>query len=536
MPDASPSNHAAPQRALLRRDTLAGSVVILLALTGVQRMVGFLRAVLFCRWLDAEQLGQWDMAFGFLVLAAPLAILALPGSFGRYVERYRLKRQLPTMLRRTGLACAALTAGAVALIVVGRDWVAALVFGSAEFGGLVLVLAAALAAVISLNFMTELFTALRSVRLVAILFFINSVGFAAIGVGLLLGWRDDASSVIAAYGAANLISASVALFFLVRAWGQLPQGGEPLLHQAMWSRLLPFAMWVWVTNLMANLFEVADRYMIIHFSGAAPADALAMVGQYHSSRVVPVLLFSVAQMLGGMITPHLSADWEAGRRAQVSARLGLFLKGLSLALTAAGVAVLIVAPWLFGVALAGKFPEGRAVLPWTLTYCSWFGLTIVAQNYLWCAERAWLSSVALGIGLAVNVSLNLMLMPRLGLLGAVLATASANLVALALVVAFGRRLGLKTDRGLLVFLALPLAVNLGPWLAALVLAAVVLDAAASDRTFSAEEKRQLLSGLLPCLERLPWLARLWPGPLRRAAAVAESGKHTGTIDGELPRR
>jgi peptidoglycan biosynthesis protein MviN/MurJ (putative lipid II flippase) len=41
----------------LATDTLADSVLILLGLTVVQRLVGFVRAVLFCRWLGAGQLG-----------------------------------------------------------------------------------------------------------------------------------------------------------------------------------------------------------------------------------------------------------------------------------------------------------------------------------------------------------------------------------------------------------------------------------------------------------------------------------------------
>ena len=66
----------------LRTDTLTDSVLVLLALTAVQRLVGFLRAVLFCRWLDPQQLGLWDMAFSFLLLAAPLSAFAIPGWFG----------------------------------------------------------------------------------------------------------------------------------------------------------------------------------------------------------------------------------------------------------------------------------------------------------------------------------------------------------------------------------------------------------------------------------------------------------------------
>ena len=53
----------------LRTDTLAASVVILLLATVVQRSVGFGRGVLFCRWLSPETLGEWEMAYSFLLLA-----------------------------------------------------------------------------------------------------------------------------------------------------------------------------------------------------------------------------------------------------------------------------------------------------------------------------------------------------------------------------------------------------------------------------------------------------------------------------------
>ncbi len=86
----NPEYPSAP--APLTTDTLVDSVLILLGLTVVQRLIGFVRAVLFCRWLDPGQLGLWDMAFSFLVLAAPLSVLAIPGVFGRYLERYRAAR------------------------------------------------------------------------------------------------------------------------------------------------------------------------------------------------------------------------------------------------------------------------------------------------------------------------------------------------------------------------------------------------------------------------------------------------------------
>ena len=72
--DAIPQSAANPA---LRSDTLAASVLILFAITLLQRGVGFGRSVLVCRWLDADQLGRWDLAFGFLMLAAPVLVLGV---------------------------------------------------------------------------------------------------------------------------------------------------------------------------------------------------------------------------------------------------------------------------------------------------------------------------------------------------------------------------------------------------------------------------------------------------------------------------
>ena len=70
-------------------DSLAIGVLFALVLTVVGGVVGFLRGILFCRLMTDQQLGQWSMVWSFLMLLAPLALLGLPGCFGRFVEYYR---------------------------------------------------------------------------------------------------------------------------------------------------------------------------------------------------------------------------------------------------------------------------------------------------------------------------------------------------------------------------------------------------------------------------------------------------------------
>src|SRR5262249_38147298 len=163
---------------------------------------------------------------------------------------------------------------------------------------------------------TELLTALRMARKTAVVQFFNSLFFAGFSVLLLFAWHREATALVAAYGLACFVQIGSMFWYLRRQLRDVvtqPASGNSD-QKDFWSRLLSFAAWVWVGNLLYNLFDVADRYMIVHTSNAP--DPLAVVGAYHSSRIVPLLLVSIATLLGTMLLPHLSHDWEAGRRTQ----------------------------------------------------------------------------------------------------------------------------------------------------------------------------------------------------------------------------
>jgi PST family polysaccharide transporter len=482
--------------------------MILLALTIVQRMVGFLRGILFCRWLDAEQLGQWDLALSFMVLASPLAVLGLPGSFGRYAETYRGTGQLRTFLRRTtwaslvpaGLLCAGL--------IVSAPWTAELLFGTRDEAHLVVVLTVSLVGFIAFNFVTCLFTALRSTRIVSYLQFINAFLFAVVGLALMASGLRDAAAAVAGFGAGCFVAFAVGMVWIVRLWRDLPRHEPPLAQAALWSRLVPFAFWVWVTNWLMNSFEMADRYMIIHHGGLSSAEALALVGQYHTARVIPILFLGLADLLSTLLTPHLVKDWEAGGRTAVAARLRLVLKLFVLAFLSIAIGLLIASPLFFHTALKDKFGFGQAIFPWTMACALWTGMTYISNNWLWCAEKSRLVCVGIAIGLVANVGMNFVWLPTHGLDGVVWAAAASKLAMLGVLWIICRRLGFGIDRGLLIAAALPALLIAGPWTALGGLLAVASGLLGPVRLFDADERRQLLDAGRRGLERLPRIGRM----------------------------
>lgn len=444
-----------------RGDALAASVAILLGINVIQRSIGFVRSVFFCRLLSPEELGKWDLVFNFVLLAAPFISLAIPAAFGRYAEYFRSRGQLRTMVRRTALACLLLTlAGSLAVYVL-RPRFSLLIFGSGDQTWLVVLTSACLFVTILTHYVIELLNGLRRAKVLALVHLSNCVVFAVVGVGFLYAWERSADAVVIANTIACAVTLAGALLYLRPAYLGLSVPSETPSQAEFWKKIMPFVGWITLTNLMANLFIVCDRYMIVHYADAGPNEALALVGQYHSSRVVPLLLISICFLLGSILLPHLSDDWESGRRDRVQERMNLFLKLCAIGLTGAGLAVLLFRPLIFDWAFKGKYSDGLAVLPLTLTYCVWFGLTAILQNYLLCVEKARLTSWAYTIGLVLNVFLNYLLLPKYGLSGAVAATTVANVVVLVLIAWFSHLLGLRFDLASFGALAMPALLLLG---------------------------------------------------------------------------
>jgi peptidoglycan biosynthesis protein MviN/MurJ (putative lipid II flippase) len=148
-------------------------------------------------------------------------------------------------------------------------------------------------------------------------------------------------------------------------------------------------------------------------------------------------------------------------------------------------------------------------------YCTWFGLWLVVQNYLLCAEKARLASAALACGLLLSILLNLVLLPRLGLEGAVLSTTAANALTLGLTCLFNRRLGFHLDRGGVLVMLLPAVLCLGTGAAVLMLLAVAAGATWTDRLLSLAEKRQISEGAAEYAKRFgPGRAARFPEGLK----------------------
>jgi len=470
-------------------DSFGASVLIMLAATALQRLIGLGRGLLFCRWLDPVQLGYWDMAESFILVSTALTVFSLPAAFGRYLEHFRLSGRFRLIVRQLGAAVVALSfTGAVVIFLLRRRF-AQLVFGDASSASLIVILALTLPAIIGYSFFTQLYTGMRLQRIASQLQLFHSTAFALLGCGLIYFWSAAAPSVMLAYFLSCCMVVVFGLIRLVPIYRAEPAAAaERYPLTKFWMKIAPFVLIVWLTDACTNLFSTIDRYMIINFSGFPAHVSLGLVGQYHAAKLLAFLFVQICAVLGTVALPHLSYDWENGEQKRLSARLVLTLKCTVVLLLVGGAALLSVSSPVFNLLFGDKYQLGLAILPVVLCFGFYFGLAFLARTYLWCCERAHVAMFAFLSGLVTNAFLNLLWLPRYGLPGAVWATAVASFVAFVGIVLLSKHYRMAIDRSFTAFCFLPLVITLGWQATAVVLGGVALATLGTNLLFTAAEK------------------------------------------------
>ncbi|MEM9586857.1 MAG: oligosaccharide flippase family protein [Planctomycetota bacterium] len=473
MPTSPQSPPDSDAQDAFRADSLAIGMAVMLAITVIQRAVGFFRGVWFCRLMDDDVLGQWSMAQTFLVLITPVMLLGIPGCLPRFVEHFRRREQLGGFVRRivqATLVCTAVCLGAMVASPSSFGWI---IFANPGATSLVHGVVLAVTSTIVFNFFNDLNSSLRQVKVVSLMQFAQSLLLTVLGI-VHLSRGGQLSGLLVCYSVATLLAIAPGAWSIRRGWRRLPPQQSRLDTGAMWRRLLPYAFALWMMNLVGNLFEMSDRYMILHFMPGGSEAGQSAVGQYHSARIFPTLLLSLGTMVSGVLMPYLTADWEAGNRDAVRARLKQVVLGLSALFTLGAAVVVWIAPWMFDNLLQGRYSDGLVLMPMAVVFCIWTAIVTVGQDYLWVAEKGRSVAIALAVGLVVNLILNVWLMPTHGLAGAVIATLVANAVVMVGVWYLMMHHGYRLDIADVMAGLMPAALLLGPHVAVCsVLAALV---------------------------------------------------------------
>jgi O-antigen/teichoic acid export membrane protein len=487
----------------LRTDTFSLSVVLLISVMLAQRGVGLVRNVLLCGMLTQEELGRWSLANNYLGWAAPFVVLGLPGSFGRLSEHFRHQGQLRQFLHQTALVSFGLMLVAVVVHALIPSWFAGLVYNNQDQVTLIPVLGLVLGAVITLNFFVEFLTSLRCNRVVSRMYLVQTLLFATSSVALLMVTTMREEAVVLAFGISSAIAAILGVVHVLRELRTLPPSNHTIPRPStMWRRIAALAAWLWIGNSVANLFDCTDQFLLKHYLDLPPETVDAMIGQLYASRVLPIMIVSVAVLTGGCLLPYLIKDWESGHQDLAKERMNSVIKFCAIGFTAVAALTHIASPILFGWLLRGKYDHGLELMPWGFVQYSWFGLLAIANKYLICVDKPRIGILPLGVGLASAAALVTLLAPEWGLQGVVVAMTTANGIAFVTLLKMTAWCGMQWHRTALIAALIPLTMCLGGWASLAIIAVLVIGGWRNQWLFTLAERQQFQEAFAKVLARV----------------------------------
>jgi O-antigen/teichoic acid export membrane protein len=315
-----------------------------------------------------------------------------------------------------GLALAASTA-----------WSAQIIFGSAEYAPYILPAAVLLIASAGIALLQNYYRIVQRIGRLSLLTVVQTLlelGGVAAGIWL-------AHSLDLALWLVVLVRLLVFLFLVGVITRQLGWAAPswPLL-QPMLRYSLP---------LMPNIFSqwavsYADRIIIVQVLGTAA------VGVYSAAYSLGQALVLVYSPLGFVLFPLAARAWDQGRRQHVGDLFSQVTRYYLLLAIPASLGLTLLAQPLFGLLTRQQFAIPTQLVFWVAVGVALKGLYQINVYVFHLVHKTVLATIILAASTALNILLNIALIPRIGVTGAAVATAVTFLLMAASGVYYGNRL------------------------------------------------------------------------------------------------
>ena len=228
---------------------------------------------------------------------------------------------------------------------------------------------------------------------------------------------------IEAIFAANLIaSAATFLVLLPEIWARLCFK----IQGTLFWRMLRFGLPYLPASLASIMIQVIDRPIVL-----AKTDANTL-GLYQTGHKLGIFMMLVVSMFQYAWQPFLLNNAREKNAREIFAKvMTLFVLAASLLWAVVSIFIDVAAGWEFaaGRSLIEKsFLPGLVVVPVILLAYLFNGIYVNLQAGLYIEEKTKYFPLITGAGALVNVAVNLLLIPRLGIMGAALAVLASYMV------------------------------------------------------------------------------------------------------------
>ena len=398
----------------------AKDVLIIGIANALVALSGIIFMPLITKTLGAHDYGIWAQVVVTINLMLVFAGLGLPGAIVRFlpakIDRGEIQEEFYSVFCLVFLAT----------LIVSIVWIAAADFIAGAFfdGATVIVRITGLIILVwSLDSVfLSLLRAFRQMKRYALFTIANTYVQVGLITYLVLNGHGILSIVLAVLGIRAVVF--IILFSLIKS-----EIGIRRPHFPRIKEYLTYGLPIVPVNVASWVINSSDRYIVGYFLG------VASVGVYSAGYTIGYVPFMFAQVLSVVLGPTLSKLYDEGRVDEVKTHLKYSLKYLLAAVIPFVFgAVILAEPVLRVFSTAEIASEGYFIVPLVALSILFVCVNSVIYIILVLAKKTKVLGVIFTIAALVNLGLNILVVPRLGILGAAITT----------LIAYGLALGLTT--------------------------------------------------------------------------------------------
>jgi O-antigen/teichoic acid export membrane protein len=412
--------------------TLSGNVLFYL--------VSFIYVILVARFVPPDELGLYYLALSIVSLVAVLDDLGFSAAIVRYIPFFQAKNQPGKIRHLVRLGYSVVVAFALILSV--ALWLAADVIGELYQNPqlpeavrmLVIILLLANIKDINLSFlrgmkdiksMQVVKNTLNTAKLVltATAFYFIGTSVLSLSLGLILS---------------HVIAIIIALFLAKRSSLKLPAGEELIKNKELVHELLPFGLMMSLI-IYLNTLLISTNSVILGFM-SDPLESTTIVAVFHIASKLAMQLVVIPNSIAMIFLPIMAYLYGKGSLdqmrgvAETTQRWSLFLT------VPFGLVMIAFAGDILGVLYGNDYREGALVMSLVVLGVIVKSSFLVLSNTLSAMRRVDVQMKIVCVSGLVNLALNFLLIPSLGMDGSALAAFISIATALLLIVYYSKKL------------------------------------------------------------------------------------------------
>lgn len=255
-------------------------------------------------------------------------------------------------------------------------------------------------------------------------------------LALVLLWRTNVMGLINGYLLSSVLSVVVGLAYLFRYQGVRIVTPTP----GVWNKYLPYGLALVPAGLVSTISFSADRFLVGYYLN------LREVGIYSVCFTVSALGFFFVGPLNDVLLPEIGVLYDSGDSIEFYGRFSMVQK-LVIGVASGATSLLVAFPQqLLHLLSSNEFASGESTLMVLGMQGTFMSMVMLYVVVLCVQSRVWWTTVVWGGMGAVALGGDVLLLPRVGIVGAGVSQLVSSIMGAVLVVSLNRKVFHNTFR------------------------------------------------------------------------------------------